>query len=409
MKKLENRVVIVVRETRLEKVLSVQNTVSQAKFYINQLGGDFDEYETEHTRYNASVKKTRQDLDAVANIQILDRQYLPNFIFAPGDIVVAVGQDGLVANILKYLDGQPLVAVNPDPARWDGVLLPFGPENVVKIVEETAAGKRRFEEVTMAKAKIQNGQELLAVNDFFIGQRGHASARYVIKYGGVKEPQSSSGVIVSTGLGSTGWMKSIIAGANRISTSVIGRPYGSSMESEGLSMEDVEVREQERLKERAIKGVMLERALLDDTFTEEPAPLEMDEEERSFLEQSLMDAEADYLEEAPLPLRALSVRDFSGKPVKQKKSYGPSELASVVGKWSSKELLFAVREPFPSKTTGTNMVFGKITPGETLRIESLMGENGVIFSDGIESDFIAFNSGAEALITIAEKKGLMVV
>ncbi|MDR2069502.1 MAG: sugar kinase, partial [Spirochaetaceae bacterium] len=92
-----------------------------------------------------------------------------------------------------------------------------------------------------------------------------------------------------------------------------------------------------------------------------------------------------------------------------KKNFGPSELASVVGKWSSRELLFAVREPFPSKTTGTNMVFGKITPGETLRIESLMGENGVIFSDGIESDFIAFNSGTEARITIAEKKGRMVV
>jgi NAD kinase len=411
MKKLENRIVIVVRETRLEKVLSVQNTVSQAKFYINQLGGDFDEYEAEHHRYNASVRKTRQDLDAVAKIQMLDRQYLPNFIFAPGDIVVAVGQDGLVANILKYLDGQPLVAVNPDPARWDGVLLPFRPENAAKIVEETAAGKRRFEEVTMARAKVQNGQELLAVNDFFIGQKGHASARYVIKYGGVKEPQSSSGVIVSTGLGSTGWMKSIIAGANRIATSVIGRPYGSSSESEELSLQDDEYAaagEWERLKECAGKNVLPERALLDDSFAEEPASLEMDEEERRLIE-----AEADRLErEAPAPLRAgriMSVRDFSSKPVKQKKSYGPSELASVVGKWSSKELLFAVREPFPSKTTGTNMVFGKITPGETLRIESLMGENGVIFSDGIESDFIAFNSGAEALITIAEKKGLMVV
>lgn len=32
------------------------------------------------------------------------------------DIVVVIGQDGLVANTLKYLDGQPVIAINPDPA-----------------------------------------------------------------------------------------------------------------------------------------------------------------------------------------------------------------------------------------------------------------------------------------------------
>jgi NAD kinase len=399
MKKIENRVVIVVRETRLAKVLAAQNTVSQAKFYINRLGGDFDEYEAEHRRYQASVRKTRQTLDAIANIQMLDRQYLPNFIFAPGDIVLAVGQDGLVANILKYLNGQPLVGVNPDPERWDGVLLPFRPENAARIVEETAGGRRRLEEVTMASAKVQNGQELLAVNDFFIGQRGHASARYVIKYGGVKEPQSSSGVIVSTGLGSTGWMKSILAGANRISASVIGRPYGASTESESLSVEDEDYRREKRLKKRARRS----RAA-----AEEDTDRLLSAEEPSVNMMYLAAAE-----EAPaLPLRA-AMKESSLRSrkmaVKAKKSFGPSELSSVVGKWSSRELLFAVREPFPSKTTGTNMVFGKITPGETLRIESLMGENGIIFSDGIESDFISFNSGTEALISIAKKKGLMVV
>ncbi|MDR2048774.1 MAG: sugar kinase [Treponema sp.] len=397
MKKIENRVVIVVRETRLAKVLAAQNTVSQAKFYINRLGGDFDEYEAEHNRYNASVRKTRQDLDAVANIQVLDRRYLPNFIFAPGDIVLAVGQDGLVANILKYLDGQPLVGINPDPERWDGVLLPFKPENAARIVEETAAGKRRLEEVTMASAKVQNGQELLAVNDFFIGQKGHASARYVIKYGGVKEPQSSSGVIVSTGLGSTGWMKSILAGANRISASVIGRPYGSSTESENLSVED-----EDYVRERLKKRVRRSRAVREESIPDVP-------QAAGAFSMNM----ASLADEAPYPQMNVSREESSRrsrkKVIKAKKSLGPSELSSVVGKWSSRELLFAVREPFPSKTTGTNMVFGKITPGETLRIESLMGENGVIFSDGIESDFIAFNSGTEALITIAEKKGRMVV
>jgi len=212
VKKYENRIVIVTRATRLEKVLESQNTVSQAKFYVKQLGSDFGDYEEEHKQYNESLKLVRRSLEELGNVQMLDRKFLPNFIFAPNDIVVAVGQDGLVVNTLKYLSGQPLIGINPDASRWDGVLLPFKPLDAAKIAEETINGRRRFEEVTMAKAKIQNGQELLAVNDFFIGQKAHTSARYVIKYNGLKENQSSSGIIVSTGLGSTGWMKSISNG-----------------------------------------------------------------------------------------------------------------------------------------------------------------------------------------------------
>jgi NAD kinase len=404
MKKFENRVVIVIRETRMERVLAAQHTRSQARFYINRLGADFAEYETEHNQYSASVQKTKQNLDSIANIQILDRQYLPNFIFAPSDIVVALGQDGLVANILKYLNGQPLIGVNPDPERWDGVLLPFNADDAARIVEETAAGKRRLEEVTMARAKVQNGQELLAVNDFFIGQKGHASARYVIKYGGVKEPQSSSGVIVSTGLGSTGWMKSVIAGANRISASVIGRPYGVSTESEELSTEDEEYLDRKMRRPRRSRGLkdyLDKQVMIEDKMAME----EMEERHENEFKRMEIAMSAPAIP-APAPLRLLSI---APRKVKEKKTLGPSELSAVVGKWSSGELLFAVREPFPSKITGTNMVFGKIQNGESLRIESQMGENGVIFSDGIESDFIAFNSGTEAVIDVADKKGLMVV
>jgi NAD kinase len=369
MKKYDTRIVVITRETRLEKVLASQNTLSQARFYIKQLGSDFEEYEEEHQQYNASLQQTRQEVEGLGNIQLLERKYLPNFIFAPDDVVVVVGQDGLVANTIKYLDNQPVIGINPDASRWDGVLLPFTPKDAAKIIQETLACKRRIEEVTMAKVRIQNGQELLAVNDFFIGQRTHTSARYIIKHSGLKEPQSSSGVIVSTGLGSTGWMKSVIAGASRISTSVIGHPYGKQQESENLVQED-----------------------------DEMAP-------------QILAAPADgsFGEVAPKSSPPSPPAKFSRRKAQKKSTYGVSELSKVIGKWGSHELIFAVREPFPSKTTGTNLIFGKISPDEPLRIESLMGENGVIFSDGMESDFLAFNSGTEALITLAEKRGHIVV
>lgn len=111
------------------------------------------------------------------------------------DIVVVIGQDGLVANTLKYLDGQPVIAINPDPACWDGRLLPFGIRDLKSIVKRTMAGKGDSKAITFAEAKTNDGQRMLAVNDLFIGPKTHTSARYVMHWNGQEE-----GVVFSDGI-----------------------------------------------------------------------------------------------------------------------------------------------------------------------------------------------------------------
>ena len=61
----------------------------------------------------------------------------------------------------------------------------------------------------MVEAVLDDGQRLLALNEVFVGHSSHQSARYRIGWGGRSERQSSSGVIVSTGTGATGWACSI--------------------------------------------------------------------------------------------------------------------------------------------------------------------------------------------------------
>jgi hypothetical protein len=177
---------------------------------------------------------------------------------------------------------------------------------------EVVLRKRNTRAVTMARASLNNGQNLYAVNDLFIGPRSHTSARYVIRTGKASEAQSSSGVIVSTGMGATGWLKSLLTGASAIA--------GGSVQRVGFY-------------ERTVTGF----------------------------------------------------------------------------KWESDYLFYTVREPFPTRTTGASLVFGRVTPETPLNMESRMAENGVIFSDGVEKDFLEFNSGTQATIGIAEKKGMLVV
>ena len=306
----DRKVILVTRETKLEGLIARYHTAAQAKFYVEHLGADFSDYQREHDTYLAEKRRTIETLEQWGRYQIVDRSFLPNFIFGPADIVVALGQDGLVANIMKYLDGHPLIGVNPDSGRHDGVLLPFVPSDLTALLPDVAADKRSFKSVTMAKAALMDGQALYAVNDLFVGARSHTSALYEIQTATQHETQSSSGLIVSTGLGSTAWFKSIVTGSL-----AIAKAFGEQPQAAGYS------------------------------------------------------------------------------------SWA----------WDAKELQFAVREPFPSKTSQTKLVCGRLTRSEGLRLRSLMPENGVIFSDGIEADRLEFNSGTEAQITVAERQGKLVV
>ncbi|MFP6561605.1 sugar kinase [Paraburkholderia sp. B3] len=304
------KVVLVTRCTRYEDLIARHHTLAQAKFYIEHLGADFSDYLAEHAAYARGLELTVRALEGWGRYQIVDRGYLPNFIFAPDDIVVALGQDGLVANSMKYLGGQPLIGLNPEPGRWDGVLLPFEPPDLGAVLADVARGRRPTKAVTMAEARLSDGQVLRAVNDLFVGPRTHSSALYEIELGERRESQSSSGIIVSTGLGSTAWVKSVVTGAIGVTRATLGS-------------------------------------------------------DQSF-------------------------------------EYPPQS-------WDSPQLTFAVREPFPSRASKTELVFGHVSAGQPLRLRSRMPENGVIFSDGMEDDYLRFTAGMEATVTVAKAQGCLVV
>lgn len=203
------KIIIVTRRTRLQELVARFNTKAQARFYIEHSGGNFSDYEMEDDEYRRSLDQLSKALDMGLKLQVIDRDFLPTFMFMPQDIVVTLGQDGLVANAAKYVKGQPIIAVNPSPRIFDGVLLPFLPGGAAGAVDRLVREKAVLRDVTMAEAKLTDGQSLLAFNDLFIGPKTHVSARYRIVWSGKSEPQSSSGVLVSTGAGSTGWLSSI--------------------------------------------------------------------------------------------------------------------------------------------------------------------------------------------------------
>ena len=126
----DRKIILVTRRTRLQELVARYNTVEQARFQAEHLGMDFSDFMEEDRIYRAAIVQVEDSLKVHGRLQRLDRGFLPNFLFPPQCLVVVLGQDGLVANTLKYLDGQQVMAINPDPARWEGVLLPFAISDV---------------------------------------------------------------------------------------------------------------------------------------------------------------------------------------------------------------------------------------------------------------------------------------
>lgn len=308
-----DKLVIITRKTALEELVKRFNSRDQARFFIEHMGGSFDDYQTAHDAYYRARAHLRNSVPPGVRNQSVDRSFLPTFTFGQSDVVVVLGQDGLVVNVAKYLNGQSVIALNPDPERIDGLLLPFDFIEAQAAIARALSDRDVCREVTMAQATLNDGQSLLAVNDLFVGQKTHTSARYRIRHRNREENQSSSGIIISTGAGSTGWYRSVVTGAVAIVEGLVGNS-----------------------------------------------------DLRKFRDDYRFD-------------------------------------------WDARRLVFSVREPFVSKTSGADIVCGTIGHDTPLEIASHMPQNGVIFSDGIEEDHLQFNSGAVATISLADRTLRLVV
>jgi NAD kinase len=306
---LFEKAIIIRDKTRLEQLIDRFNSKAQARFYIERNGGDFDFYEAEHETFYKSLETVKSGTATCLKYKVLDRSFLSTYLFSKTDLIIVLGQDGLVANTAKYVCGQPIIAVNPDPEKYDGILLPYHPENIIQVLTNITKHKNhKIRQITMAEARLSDNQRMLAFNDFYIGSSSHVSSRYSIMFDGKREDQSSSGIIISTGAGSTGWLSSIFNMVQNVNNS----------------------------------------------------------------------------------------------------SHGATDTNHLKIDWESNKLIFVVREPFRSHMTQTDIGFGIITKNKPLTISSSITTGGVIFSDGIEADFLSFNSGNTVCIGIAKEKANLV-
>ncbi len=213
-----------------------------------------------------------------------------------------------MANTAKYVGDLPIIGVNPDPSRNDGVLLPFDVRDARNAVGRVIDDKADTRDVTLAEVNTNDGQRMLAFNDFFIGASSHVSARYTLETGGAASRSPPAAC----------WLRR--GGIDRVVV--------------------LFVQHDRWIRSCLRRGPGGNRLRLD---------------------------------------------------------------------WEDRRLAWAVREPFRSRHSRADLVVGLLEENEELVIGSQMPSHGVIFSDGVEDDFLEFSSGMIARFTVSSQRARLVV
>ena len=283
------RIVVVKKQTDYERLTVRYSSGGNAAMALSSRGSNLETYAASNVRSASNIRRVQDHLPKQLPSEQIDFERAPLYAWAENQIVVLIGGDGLFVNVAKYITTQPVICINDDPVKTTGVVMKHKPDDINRLIDSVIDGTAKYKGVTLGKATTNDGQELLAVNDFMVGRLDHRSARYVISMDSRRETQSSSGVLVGAPLGASGWMSSVLNGS-------------------------------------------------------------------------------------------LWTND-----------------------WGAETLMFYVREPFKSVSTGTSIRQGVIQHGE-LSIQSEMPEGGVIFSDGMMETYLEFTTGTTAKFSIADRK-----
>ncbi len=204
-----------------DKKILIVPKITKVEWDLHRLGFTEDKLKEFYKKENLNVerifeshKRQKENLERIKNLiigaTIVNRDGLNKYIINNYDLIIAVGGDNHFQYVSHFLENTPILGINSDPSRSDGALMMVSSEELEKILPNILRDYFEIENWTRLKISIDNKEiDELAISEIFIGEeRRFNMSRNIIKVNGKSEEQKSSGLIIATGVGSTGWYNS---------------------------------------------------------------------------------------------------------------------------------------------------------------------------------------------------------
>lgn len=122
------------------------------------------------------------------------------------DLIIVIGGDGTFLLSSQFVKNIPMLGVNSNPERKEGFLMQTTKYDFKKKFSDFLRNKHKIVKITRLQP-VLNGKKLRpALNEVFVGHvKSYKMIRYKLTINNKEELQRSSGIIISTPIGSHAW------------------------------------------------------------------------------------------------------------------------------------------------------------------------------------------------------------
>ena len=202
-------ILVISKLSKFDREKSSRNlTDSQAMEHFGAIGESGLRILAAHLHHSESIERCKHELPP-ANVMTLDQfDAIPDL--SRFKLVIALGGDDffkLVGHHVK--DSLPVLGVNSDATSSVGALLPITIDKLPAALTMIERGHYRLAHWTRLSLTLNGIAHGSAISEIVLGKLNVLlTSRHELEYKGEKVVQRCSGILISSGVGSTGWYSS---------------------------------------------------------------------------------------------------------------------------------------------------------------------------------------------------------
>ena len=146
------------------------------------------------------------------HVRVVNRNEITKDLVSKYKLVITLGGDNHFQYVSHFIKDSLILGINNDPERSEGALNSITSNEIESVIPKILDDDFKIETWTRLETSVEDITiSTLAVSEIYIGEESrYTMSRHQLIHNNDVEEQKGSGLLISTGAGSTGWFDSAI-------------------------------------------------------------------------------------------------------------------------------------------------------------------------------------------------------